>query len=147
MKKIRSIGRSILIVLLAGSFLFVLGAANLGGGAGFTMALGFVLILIALVAMTIWGGSNWQFRQTLIERSKRDQQVAKAVKVGDRIELQSFIPPPIQWESVEVIAILPRARDGHVAVQVRHADGTESTQSLEHTWQQPLNRMWRPLAR
>jgi hypothetical protein len=110
------------------------------------MALGFVLILFALTAMTIWGSSNWQFRQTMIERSKQDQQLAKAVKVGDHIDLQSFIPPPIQWEPVEVIAILPRARDGRVTVQVRHADGTESTQSLDHTWHPPLSRMWRPLA-
>jgi hypothetical protein len=36
--------------------LFVLGAADLGGGAGFTMALGFVLILLALTAMTISTG-------------------------------------------------------------------------------------------
>jgi hypothetical protein len=82
----------------------------------------------------------------MIERRKRDKQIAEAVKVGDRIQLHSFDQPPIQWEPVEVIAILPRARAGFVRVQVRHADGTESTQPLDQLWHtHPLNRMWRPL--
>jgi hypothetical protein len=137
---------NIVFFSLFGSFLFVLGAANLWGGAGFTMALGFALLFLAHFAVTVRGKFSPPSR-TMIERIKRNKQIAEAVKVGDRIELPSFIQePPIQWEPVEVIGILPQARDGYVRVQVRHANGTESTASLDQLWNaHPLNRLWRPL--
>jgi hypothetical protein len=100
---------SILIVFLIGSFLLVLGAAKSWDEAGFGVALGLVLILLAHTALTIRGRSlpSEAFRKAM----KREQQLAEAVKVGDRIQLHddstSIDPPPNRWELVEVIAILP----------------------------------------
>ena len=66
------------------------------------------------------------------------RQLAEKVRVGDLIGLRRGAGQPAEpqypWEHVEVIAVLPRPPDGAVMVQVRHADGTESLQSLARPW-------------